>query len=334
MSELNPRRPARSPFDDIRHVDEDPQHGPFEWWSAREMVSPLGYDRWERFQDVIDRAKAACRNSGYDVTDHFRSAGKMVQLGSGGVREVEDYHLTRFACYLTAMNGDPRKPEIAAAQRYFAFQTYRAEQLLPPPGIADRNPTPPQQELNRPWATRFRDTFGDHYRHVHLNHPAGSFSVVTAGLMPMLHLEDELLIHMMPIQSGDRPCISIGLTWANWLRAEGRGAPIGYSPLWLPEQQMPADVAVYGGELRVTFDVWLHNIYMPRKLPPYMKNKKDFKHIGPLPKASVADRTCRFLTGRPAELPGAIAHELEARGGFVPYRPLPGGSNPPPAITG
>lgn len=101
--------------------------GGVEYWLARDIQHLLGYTKWDNFLNVVSKAKTACDVSGRQVSDHFADVGKMVDLGSGSQREVDDIMLTRYACYLIAQNGDPKKQEIAFAQTYFAIQTRRAE---------------------------------------------------------------------------------------------------------------------------------------------------------------------------------------------------------------
>ncbi len=98
-----------------------------EFWYARDLQVLLGYDKWENFAKVIEKAKESCKNSNVDIDDHFPDVRKMVDIGSGAQRELNDIALTRYACYLIAQNGDPRKEEIAFAQSYFAVQTRKQE---------------------------------------------------------------------------------------------------------------------------------------------------------------------------------------------------------------
>lgn len=110
-------------FESIKHVNEYGQ----EYWTARELQPVLEYVEWRKFKASIVKAMDACETSNGKVSDHFVGAAKMVQLGSGAEREVEDFHISRYACYLIAMNGDPRKKAIALAQTYFAVKTRQQE---------------------------------------------------------------------------------------------------------------------------------------------------------------------------------------------------------------
>lgn len=111
-------------FDDILHKDVD---GEIEYWYARELQPLLGYERWENFELVIKKAMVACENSGGNVINHFRDVTKMINLPKSAHRTINDYKLTRYACYLIAQNGNSRKDEIAFAQSYFAVQTRKQE---------------------------------------------------------------------------------------------------------------------------------------------------------------------------------------------------------------
>ena len=110
-------------FEQIKHINEIGQ----EYWSARELFKVLDYIKWDKFLNVISKAKEACKNSGQEPSDHFPRMEKLVEIGSGAMRDIGDLHLSRYACYLIIQNADPSKEVVALGQTYFAFQTRKAE---------------------------------------------------------------------------------------------------------------------------------------------------------------------------------------------------------------
>jgi DNA-damage-inducible protein D len=114
---------SQTTFERIRQIDEDG----VEFWSARDLMSVLEYTKWQNFKTALIKAQTACENSGHDPEDHFINAKKMVVVGSDSKREVDDMHLSRYACYLVVQNADPAKPVVALGQTYFAVQTRRQE---------------------------------------------------------------------------------------------------------------------------------------------------------------------------------------------------------------
>ena len=121
----NSTGPYTSPFDSIKQLDDEGN----EYWYARDLQRLLEYTEYRKFLPVINKAKKACESSGHVLSDHFADVGGMVEIGSGATRNIDDIKLTRYACYLIAMNGDSRKEVIALAQTYFAVKTREQEQL-------------------------------------------------------------------------------------------------------------------------------------------------------------------------------------------------------------
>ena len=140
-------------FDLVIHSDKTAK---IEFWYARELMPLLGYERWENFDKAISRAMDSCETSGIEISDHFREVTKMITAGKGAQRSVKDYMLTRYACYLIAQNGDPKKRRNCIAQSYFTVQTRKQEpieeRISEDFAIADR-------QVLRFWTSGLRDCF-------------------------------------------------------------------------------------------------------------------------------------------------------------------------------
>ncbi len=335
------QRPGNSPFDEIMKTESNPDGTTTEWWSAREAMELLGYSNWQNMQNVIRKAKAACRNSGHSVAEHFTDISETT--AQGGPRR-QDTLLRRFGMYLVAMNGDPDKAEIAAAQRYFAIQTRRAELNLPPivppviPVFPASQLVPPTQP--RPWYERVRETWMPHIRLMNREHPDG-FTVVTELAMYVMQMEDELQYHEVVTRSTDRPDISISSRWSRYRREVLGYADVAASPLallYLPDQDITVELKVYPDSERNAFRKWFFNVYLLEAYLAYIDNKKEWKRDVPeLTRASVADQTCQAITGRAAALPAprraALTAALPPAGGRVPTsRALPGVRHPRPQL--
>jgi DNA-damage-inducible protein D len=156
-------------FDSLKLTDNRGEH-----WSARDLMWVMGYGAdWRNFADAVNRAAAACSNAGHDPADHIGDANKMVRIGSGAERAVADFRLSRFGAYLTAMNGDPRKPEIAAAQTYFAVKTREAE-------VAQQR-MPTHAEALRGWASAIEEVEAVRQENAALQPAAAAWDHLASG---------------------------------------------------------------------------------------------------------------------------------------------------------
>jgi len=144
-------RSNQSPSDSIRQVDD---FG-VEFWSARDLMGLLAYVKWQNVESTMERSVASLKASGHNVFDHVTDSSKLIEAGKGAKRKVFDYRLSRFGCYMFALNGDPTKPEIAAAQSYFVSKAREAETAIP--AIAKPTPKPPALEISSSFITEAID---------------------------------------------------------------------------------------------------------------------------------------------------------------------------------
>lgn len=310
-NEIQQSQLGSSPFDSIRRTKPDGS----EYWSARELMSQLGYTKWQSMEEVIGRSRSACRNSGHNQDEHFASVSSIFtndgknskSFGRPGL----DVSLSRYACYLVAMNGDPDKVEIAAAQQYFALKTREAE-------LASTTNAVFYGEL--PWSIRYRESTSPHCCHLNVHHP-GYWSVVSASAIHILTMEDILYQHCLPIKPGDLPDGSIGRHWSTHRKSLGRAPATRFAPLLIPARGINVMVSLYPFAELGEYQTWFLTAYLPIHLPSYFNRKPEFRPHGKLPSASAADRTCQRIAQKPAALAPKVRRQLTEAGGFVTADP-------------
>jgi phage anti-repressor protein len=244
-----------SPFDAIKQIDNNGR----EYWSARDLQELLGYAKWQKFEDAIERAMIACKNSGQAQEDHFTGSGKMIKRGKGASHNEKDYHLTRYACYMIAMNGVPRKEEIAAAQTYFAIKTRQAETAQPPQ----------QQYVNADFVLRLRLNAGrvpyDHWTVLEQIDKESHHSGL--GLVALINKA--------------RPDISVGKKWSNYLKKNGHDTSqfMMVPNIVHPGNMHEEDVRAYSLDLLPLFLRWLHKEYQEHFEKCYLPGRKEQKRL-------------------------------------------------------
>jgi hypothetical protein len=239
-----------SPFDAIRQVDSNGR----EYWSARDLQGLLGYTKWQNFEEAIERAKAACKNAGHKPSEQITDASKLQNRGNrGATQEAQDYHLTRYACYMVAMNGDPRKPEIATAQTYFAIKTREAEIRA----------TSEEQIFTK-----------DVQRRCMLNEkllPTGYWCVVTEMWREAWTLE----AFQKELKPSSLPDGSCGTKWRNYLKSVNHPllSKSKQESLHVPNLKNRVKVWIYPIELLYDFRNWLRVEYADYYLTSYSPSR-------------------------------------------------------------
>lgn len=241
-----------SPFDAVRRVRSDGS----EYWSARDLMPLLGYRTWQRFEAAIDKASIACRNSGQDIALQFLAAPLKTTLQGG--RPLHDFELSRFACYLVSMNGDPRKPKIAAAQTYFAVQTRRAE-------LADA-----RKPILQPYTFR-----AQHTAKILSRLPRGHWCIFSESAWLLIVLEKVLVPAGLRMEIDDLCDGSVGLCWSHFRQGKPWTAPTADFPYTFPppSQRGTVNPKAYSVSELPHFHNWLREEYVPVKFVEYLKKK-------------------------------------------------------------
>lgn len=242
-----------SPFEAIKHTDEQG-----EYWMAREVQELMGYTEWRKFKDSLERAQIACKNNGQAPSDHFVLAANMIKIGKGAKRKVEDYRLSRYACYLSAMNGDPRKEEVSKAQSYFAAQTYFAENVQAGIPTVEQKPF-----LNTLW-TRRAMIFNEKTRI-----PEGYWCIFNE----IGHICWQYELKDIHLTEESTPDISVGQLWAKYARSKGMDMSLAkkYNHHYPPGDKRGVQQAfIYPNAWYGEFRDWFQKQYLKVEFKKYL----------------------------------------------------------------
>ncbi len=241
-------------FDSIRHVKDGR-----EYWSARDLQVLMEYNYWREFEGVIEKAITACQNVRQAPSDHFGESPKTIPMPKGAKKPIRDYHLTRYGCYLVAMNGDPHKMAVAQAQAYFSLKTREAELAA--------NQQPPRK---RTLIETIRDNALRNLSYV----PDGYFSISSSLLRNLVFLGD-LIAHMLDSQAGLEE--SIERQWSRYAR-EVLGIPDEQRCKYLYWCQDRREEWAWAYPLTYlpAFEKWLMEVYFPKHVPIYQDRREQY----------------------------------------------------------
>lgn len=251
-----------SPFDKIRRVDDQG-----EYWSARELMGNLSYTEWRNFQQVVLQAKIIVEASSHDSQQQVVERTTLLPRGTrGGTQEVDDYRLSRFACYMVTLCADVKKPAVATGRVYFAVRARQAE-------VAEQRNAPENLTVSE-FSQRIKRSHLNHIKHIDQQFSPGDYTILSGLFGQFQTMDDELIIHGIVMEADDRPDTSIGMLWSKHAKKIGILPFEKKAPLLMPG--LTVNVNVWPASSYVEFRRWFKEDYGMGKLRNYLLNKKEF----------------------------------------------------------